>query len=146
MKKLIVVIGLPGSGKSHYVHELHDIGTAGWICEDFHANAYRNSSHPADSRYLAALIEHLQKGTVCAVADIAFCDPARREEFEDEIRMRVADLEIEFHCFENSKEYCAENVERRGRETVANEKALINKFSPLYEFPHNAKILPVYQK
>jgi hypothetical protein len=143
-QKLIVVIGLPGSGKSHYLKELRDKGVLDWICEDFHADAYRNSEHVVDSRHLAPLVENLQHGLVCGVADIAFCNPVRLQEFLDEIRARVPGAEIEFHCFKNDKARCAENVDHRARESAGSEKGLIEKFSPGYTIPEGAKILDVY--
>jgi predicted kinase len=79
MGKLIVVIGLPGSGKSHYVDRLLADGSVGWICHDFHADAYNDSKLVTDSRYLQELLEKLRTGHTCAIADIAFCDPTRRE-------------------------------------------------------------------
>lgn len=144
MKKLIVVIGLPGSGKSHYLRNLRDDGTVGWICEDFHVDAYRNSPCVVDSRHLEPLVEALNKEVACAVADIAFCDPIRRDEFEDEIRLRVPDVQIEFQCFEDNKKLCAENAERRARKILATELDFIKK--QRYEFPPGAKIRPVYKE
>ncbi len=77
MKKLVVVIGLPASGKSHLLKKWEAMGNAFWICEDFHADARNDSPEVTDSKYLVSLLEHLNQGFTCAVADIAFCDPVR---------------------------------------------------------------------
>ena len=143
-EKLIVVIGLPGSGKTHHLKELRDKGELDWICEDFHEDAYRNSERVVDSRYLAPLVKNLQHELVCGVADIAFCNPVRLQEFLDEIRTRVPGVEVELHCFKNDKTRCTENVEYRARESAENEKGLIERFSPNYTIPEGSKILDVY--
>ena len=137
-------MGLPGSGKSYYLKRLRNDGTVRWICEDFHADAYRDSEHVVDSRHFALLVENLQHGLVCGVADIAFCNPVRLQEFLNEIRTRVPKAEIKFHCFKNDKTRCVENVEHRARASVESEKGLIEKFSPIYTIPEGAKILDVY--
>lgn len=146
MSKLIVVIGLPGSGKSCYLKKLRDDGEFGWICEDFHAGAQLNSREVEASQYLVQLLAHLKAGDVCAVADIAFCCPDRRQKFVDEIIARAPDVEMEFRCFENDKASCIKNVERRARASLPEEKANIEKFSAVYEYPRGTTILSVYQE
>lgn len=144
-KKLIIVIGLPASGKTHLLRCWKTKNIVGWTCEDFHANARNNSTEVVDSIFLEPLIKQLNQGVSCAVADIAFCDLTRLQFFKDYIISRVPNVNIEHYYFENNKQACIENAERRGRANLEGEIKKIRELSVIYIPPLNAKSNEVYK-
>jgi predicted kinase len=143
MPKLIVVIGLPGSGKSHYVHELR--GSCQGVCaEDYMASSHNNSSRFTDSRHYADLIRDLRDGKDCVIADIEYCDTWRRVEVEEVVARDVPGVTIEWHCFENNPTQCNANVDSRNRKNAEEEKKKVRHLSQKYQIPFCAKVIPVW--
>ena len=143
MPKLIIVIGLPGSGKSYYIKKL--LGDKKiepeYVYDDFHANAHNDSSKVTASRYFHSLIEGLKNGKNCLVSDIAFCKNERMEALKNTI---VEPCEIELHCFENNPTQCKKNIAIRARESANTEMSLVNSLTCEYQIPEGAKLIPVY--
>lgn len=67
MPKLIVVVGLPGSGKSFYIDELQG-GCQGVCADDYMANSHANSCRFTDSRHYANLICDLRNKKDCIIS------------------------------------------------------------------------------
>jgi hypothetical protein len=143
MAKLIVVIGLPGSGKSHYVRALR-ASYQGVCAEDYMAYSHNDSPRFAQSRHHADLVRDLRNGKDCVIADIEYCDTSRRVEVEQDIMRNVPGVLIEWHCFENNPSQCELNVDRRGRGNAGEEKQKIWHLSGKYQLPPNAKLIPVW--
>ena len=143
MAKLIVVVGLPGSGKSHYVREQRSSCT-GVCAEDYMANSQDDSSRFTDSRYYSDLVRDLREGKDCVIADIEYCDTWRRVEVEEVISRDVPGVAIEWHYFENNPSQCEANVNRRGRGTAEEETRKIHRLSRKYQIPPGAKVLSVW--
>ena len=112
MPKLIVVAGLPGSGKSHHLNELEREKVAEVVCHDFHFEPFNDSPKVIDSRHFSTLIEKLRQGKDCAIADIAFCQHERLEELKKEVLELVPETEIIFHCFENNPKQCLKKLKK----------------------------------
>ncbi|MHB0865355.1 MAG: hypothetical protein ACYC1Y_00380 [Minisyncoccota bacterium] len=144
-KRLVVVIGLPASGKSHLLTSWKENGSVGWVCEDFHANAHNNSTEVEDSIFWEPLIKQLNQGVSCAVADIAFCDQGRLQEFVDKMLNCVTDMSIEHYYFENNKQACIENAKRRARANLVSELKKIDELSTIYVPPPNSNPNKVYK-
>jgi predicted kinase len=143
MAKLIAVVGLPGSGKSHYVQRLRT-SCAGVCAEDYMANSHNNSARFVDSRYYVDLVRDLREGQDCVIADIEYCDSWRRAEVEEVVRREAPAATIEWHCFQNDPQQCRANVDRRGRASAENEKRKICELSAKYQIPLGAKVIPVW--
>jgi predicted kinase len=142
--RLIVVSGLPGSGKSHYLDALLAAGEADYICHDFHARAVGDSKLVRDSVHLSELLEALRTGKTCAVADVAFCREQRRDAFIEVVKGAIPDVLIELRCFRNDPTACLANAKRRNRDSLERERNLIEKYSRAYEIPSSAAVLEVY--
>jgi len=143
MAKLIVVVGLPGSGKSHHVQELRT-NCAGVCAEDYMANSLGDSPRFTDSRHYGDLISDLRAEKDCVIADIEYCDTWRRVEVEEVVSRDVPGVTIEWHCFENNPSQCEANVDRRSRESAEEEKRKIRSLSAKYHIPSGAEVIPVW--
>lgn len=141
---LTVVVGLPGSGKSTFVEKMKLEG-AGFCVHDFHADAYMNSPQVEHSRHYPDLVRNLHCGVDCVIADIAFCDPARRVSLEQTLQGEIPNLRITWTYFENAPEKCARNIKRRARSSLAADMDALWKHSAVYRIPHGVSIIPVYE-
>lgn len=140
--KLLVVVGLPGSGKTCLLKALQE--TYSWRCfDDYMAKSINHSPRFSDSRHYWALIDALRSGEHCAIADIAYCDPERRVEIEQVLHEKIPDVTIAWLFFENDPRKCIENVERRYRPSVQEEKLKISELSRSYCIPPGARTIPV---
>jgi len=144
MPKLIIIIGLPGSGKSHYIKNLVAYGEIEkeHVYDDFHANAHNNSSEVTASQHFIPLIESLKNDKNCLVSDIVFCKNERMEALKNTI---VELCEIELHCFENNPMQCKKNIAIRARESANKEMSLVDSLTCEYQIPKRAKLITVYQ-
>lgn len=143
MAKLVVVVGMPGSGKSHYIRGQQPL-FSGVCSHDYMANSYGHSPRFTDSRWYADLVRDLREGKDCIIADIEYCDTWRRAEVEEVIRRDVLGVEIEWRFFENDPANCDANIERRSRSSVEVEKRNIRELSRKYQVPTGVIIIPVW--
>ena len=144
MTKIIIIAGLPGSGKTEYGKSLEQKGI--WFVSDFKKDAIDDNPHFPNSRYYIELFNRLHKGITCAIADIDFCREEAQMEAEDCIRALVPNIKIEWQCFENNPEKCLENVRRRNSPTVASEEEKIRRYSQNYRIRPDQTKLPVYDQ
>jgi predicted kinase len=143
MAKLIVVVGLPGSGKSDYVQRLK-ASCPGVRAEDYMAESNDDSCRFTDSRHYRALVRALREGKDSVIAEIEYCDTWRRVEVEEVITRDAPGVTVEWHFFENNPSQCEANVDSRGRESAAEEKQKIRRLSRQYQIPPGAKVIPVW--
>lgn len=148
MTTLTIIIGLPGSGKSHHLNQLVNEGkvSADCIAHDYHANAINNSSAPEHSRHYASIIDHLRNGNDCAIADIAFCDAERLQNVELSIYIAARGTTIKRIYFENNAENCKWNVHTDGGEGMNARLQAIDRFTAIYTIPDDSDIIPVVKK
>jgi hypothetical protein len=143
MAKLIVVVGMPGSGKSNHVQELKR-RCPGICAHDYMQKSHGNSPRFTDSRLYADLLGALREGKDSVIADIEFCDTLRRVEVEEIVSREVPGVEMEWHFFENDPIKCEANAGRRARKSFAEEKRKIWDLSRKYQIPPGAIIIPVW--
>src|ERR1700693_3480498 len=108
MAKLIIVVGLPGSGKSAFLDPLRP-SLPGLCIHDFMKDS-RGGAHFTHSQHYSALIEHLRAGRDCAIADREYCDTWTRIEIEQVVRVDIANIEIEWVFFAKDVEACQANI------------------------------------
>jgi predicted kinase len=142
--KVTVVVGLPGSGKSHLVDRVRQ-SCAGVCVEDYHANAHNHSPEITASMHYPALIQALRSGNERVIADVAFTDTWRREELARVISADVAGVTVAWVFFANDLDRCVANIQRRARQTSADEVQLARRLSPRYFIPHGAAVVPVWE-
>jgi hypothetical protein len=145
ISKLLVLSGLPGSGKSELLRSGKFPRVTGLRVHDFHHKAINNSPLPKDSRHFRAVVEALKAGHDCIIADVEFCREVRRNAVVEAIRDEVPEVLVEFHCFRNQPDRCKANVRRRGRAGVEEELRKVDEISSVYEIPANAVEYDVFE-
>jgi len=146
MPKLIIVSGLPGSGKTQYLKKLLLTNEIGYRCDDFHSCAQADSQCVTASRCWSELIASLERGLDCAVADVVFCLEPRREALRREVLARLPAVEVEVRCFENDPHRCRQNVLARQPERSGSLRAdlqILEGLTARYVIPPGAVRLPV---
>ncbi|OFV96503.1 MAG: hypothetical protein A3H28_06205 [Acidobacteria bacterium RIFCSPLOWO2_02_FULL_61_28] len=139
---VILVVGLPGCGKTTYVDKLTaEFGAQKF--DDFKANAHYDSPTFQCARRFDELIIKLVRGETCIVADIDFCRNEARIEAEEEIKGRIPGVKVEWHYFENDPIRCRRNVIRRKSNSVQQELLNIDRYSPGYDIPSPATLIRV---
>jgi hypothetical protein len=145
--EVVLIAGLPGSGKTAYLSRLSQDG---WlIFDDFKAQAFEDCSKFRSSARFPELIRVLREDRNCAAADIYFCRISSREEAELDITAEVPDIKLSWRCFENEPSACEVNIRRRpGRTDLQRQQELkyLAEYSPIYEIPQSAVILPVWRE
>jgi hypothetical protein len=142
MPKLIVVVGLPGAGKSPYLKELSEKLDCR-IIEDFMKDSIGDSPGSTRSKHYPEIVRSLRGGTAYAIADVAFCDTGRRVELQAVFAADVAGLLIDWHFFANNSNACRKNVTRRSREELSDELRKIDELSGRYFIPEGVTPIPV---
>ena len=118
---IIGIAGLPGSGKSRLMDELHRHGYRRFndINRDWEANV-------AEARQAA------QKGEDIAISDIMFCDESWRRTLEKELG-----LSVRWIYFANDAAQCIRNCEYRftfekQHRPLEDEIRMIHELAPIY--------------
>jgi predicted kinase len=143
LKPLLVLAGLPGSGKTTYAHGLLKDGLIDGFCDDYQHGLTKNpfrKFYKEDKR----LIEGLKRGETWAVADTRYCAKPERQKLILLLRRAVPELEFEFIYFDNNPEQCQRNATTRKGSLPRHEINLIYYYTENYRIPRNAKILDVY--
>ena len=143
MKKLNVVVGLPGSGKSHLVGELCK-SCRGICVEDYMKSSLDNAPGLTNSRHYKDLVCCLREGKECVIADIEFCKNQKRDELKQLIECEVPMTTVKWHFFENDPKKCIKNVENRGRRNVEEEKKKVWDLSKEYDIPPDEKPISIW--
>lgn len=130
-KVVILVIGLPGSGKSHLLEELRSKGFA--IIDDASM-----SDLAIEDR-----IKSLESYSRIAIADVQFCNHSVRFAAHEMIGDILPDHFPMFFYFANDPETCLENVRRRATlGDVRKVSGMIDLLAANYHPPPNS--YPVY--
>ncbi len=140
---LVLVGGLPGSGKSYLLGEFEH---KGWkIFDDFQANAINDSPQFDQSRRFAELITDLRSGRPCVVADIRVIHEPYRASARDALTSSLSEAAVEFHLFENDAEQCAENVRRDAGREPSDRLRAIQHWTNQYSCPQGTRVMPVWR-
>ncbi|GMV26423.1 MAG: hypothetical protein AMXMBFR58_24540 [Phycisphaerae bacterium] len=140
--ELLVVVGLPGSGKTEYMKTLASAVT-GCVADDYMKDSLGGSEFTM-SRSRRLVVEALRTGKNCIVSDIELCRPHRRAEFEQTMRADVPSLLIRWVFFRNDPAACTQNVICRARPQMIEELRKIQELAPQYQIPAGAIVRPVH--
>ena len=143
--RVILVGGLPGSGKTPYLEGLR---TAGWeIFDDFQANAHDNSPQFQKARRCGELIQALREGLNCVVADMRLVCSDYQVEAEQVLRAHVGRIALEWRFFENDAAQCEQNIRNAaGTRFPEPRLAKVREFSEKYSVPSDSVRMPVWRK
>lgn len=145
MPKVILVVGLPGSGKSALCRELAAGGPGPF-------NDFLGVGFIHKDRGLGSMIWQLQRGEDCVGNDVQLCDPAMRAKIEAILRSLVPGLIIEWRFFANDPVQCLKNVVHdyiadaaEHRHNLRNRVNGIDSLTRVYTIPDGATPRPVYR-
>jgi len=141
MAKLILIAGLPGSGKSRYGGKLKSKVGATCYVDDYHAQANDNRPGFENGREYRNLIAGLKRGEVWVASDIEWCRAEKRREVEAALHKAVPHVHIEWHFLAAGEDKCRERVRQRGRKSVDDELSKIDELLHEYHVPLGAKIV-----
>lgn len=139
--EILLLVGLPGCGKTAYVDELR---REGWECfDDFKSEAINNSPEFKMSSRFQSLLVRLRAGSRCAIADIDFCRTDSRREAMDTLAATVPGVLIRCCFFANDVQACERNIRRRDRDSLEEDLRKLRAYSSDYLIPERANSRPV---
>jgi deoxyadenosine/deoxycytidine kinase len=134
MAKLIFILGLSGSGKTHLSESLK---------KETGAKVFTNLL--AEDSQLSALIESLREGQDCIIDEVRFCLPAYREQILQPLS-QITDLDMRWICYENDLETANWNViHRTDKGDPAAHLDLNLRLHPHYTYPVGAEIVSIHK-
>lgn len=143
---LIIIVGMPGSGKSTFIENLCKQNPSLSAYDDFQGQAFNDDSDPRLSKHFGPLVADLKSKKTVVVSDVRYCIPAELNAFLSAILGVEPNVILSFKYFENKPEICKQNVIARNRESrVDAELELIDKLSAHYKIP-DIDIVPVYDR
>jgi hypothetical protein len=146
MIKLIIVIGLPGSGKTHYLEELKSQKEIAGFYDDYQKKSYGNQRSPVMSRHYGPLLARLKRGQSMAISDIIYTNSEDLDSVSISIIKELPEISIELHYFENDPEKAIINITERARSNyLEKELAFVKENSPNYVIP-KIKKLKIYSR
>ncbi len=132
MGRVIAIVGLPGSGKTHFAIQL-GLSLNAPVVDD--PKVWKTDVEPI-------LLSHID-GTVI-ITDPHFCYASARESATKMIT--ALGFEIEWRFFENDLESCRKNCFKRANENPERSKIFLDLewFSKNYDIPQCVKTIPVW--
>jgi len=140
-KQVVLLAGLPGSGKTAYLCQMFRLG---WLAfDDFKAQAFEDCSRFDSSLKFLPLIVAVRAGLRCVLADVDFCKTESREEAVGLLAATIPGVHTSWLFFENEPTACEANVRIRNNPSIERELQLIRDYSACYRIPQGADVLPV---
>jgi hypothetical protein len=142
--QLILLGGLPGSGKTSYARQLEELG---WVFyDDFQNRAAGDSPLFPDSRHYQELLSHLRSGRRVILSDIRVIHEEYRRSAAAALQSSIGSVPTELHLFTNDPQQCAQNVRNAndGRRLQPRLDA-IQHWTNHYSAPPGAVIHPVWR-
>ncbi len=150
MKELIMIIGLPGSGKTNMIQNKYHCDDY-FVRDDVQGGAVLNKGGFTYSNHYPEIISEIKKGEKnIVISDIRYCNYADYRETVEIlswwIRKNCLKYNLLTYAYENDPEKCKINVINANRSDTEDRIKEIDKYSPLYKISDykDAAILPVY--
>lgn len=136
--RAVIVVGLPGSGKSFLLRMLK--------CDaEARGQAVALLDDPRTPAQLEAFLREVTRAQpdLVVVADPALCDDAIRHKAEELLSARFGAAELHWTYFANDASQCLLNT--ANREDGRNVRADILTWTKRYNIPEGAEVLPVWR-
>ena len=130
MKKIIIIVGLPGSGKTTLIENMKELGDL--LLDDI-------SRRKTPFEDLVAAI-HDPNAKRIIVSDPLFCHRGNQIDIHDQLKTYPVHLDWIF--FENDPQQCLINVQHRNDGRDVN--GFIYEVSGVYFIPENSHVIPVF--
>lgn len=144
MARVVIIAGLPGSGKSHWINT-HRSDFDGVVAPDYFRDSLVPTLRFPDSRHYHGLIKSLREGKDCVIADISFCDTLRRVEAVQVLTSDTPAAVVEWLFFENNAYGCRANIRRDGGSGAAARLKHLEGMVQKYFVPVDTEALPIWQ-
>jgi energy-coupling factor transporter ATP-binding protein EcfA2 len=141
-QQLTVIIGLPGSGKTHLLKSMLEMGEIDDYCDDYEFGPLKKLN-PSISHADNKLLRNLKKSHRFAIADTRYCDKLERHKLEKALTEEFADLKFNYVYFENDPEKCTHNSIVRETGAAWHQRNLIEYYTKIYDIPKSAKTLSI---
>ena len=134
--KVTFLLGLAGSGKTCRAEELKS---------ETGAEIFEGTEGENKEELMRAMVQRLRDGKNCAVEEIAYCLPSRREAIVATLCSLVPDIEIGWICFENDLESANWNVQHRKhkRDAIQGHLHINQCYHGLYIYPSGVTVIPI---
>ena len=130
--RLIIVVGLPGSGKTR--NALKEFKSLGWeYFDDFYSRAKNDIGKISNAINLPELIKYLDDGVDCVISDIIYCDPTSLMDAINELESICKFEWLRVVFFSKDLKQCKENVIERNSKSRDKQLELIDKLGPGYQ-------------
>lgn len=137
---LLVIVGMPGSGKTTYANKLVRDNILDGFSDDYEY-APINELNPRHRTRDQELIDALSDAKKWAIADTRYCDPLERAKLEKALTELFPSIGFRYEYFENNTELCEHNAKvRKGGALPRHEINLMYYYTDLYEIPAGAKV------
>lgn len=133
--KLVIVVGLPGAGKTTYMESLERKGEIAVFYDDYQADAPEKAKSPYLSRYYSQMVAELKRGKTVAASDIRYCVQKELNALIASVISAVPETVFDIRYFKNDPDKCRANVIKRNRKSTDWEFKLIDEYSPQYDPP-----------
>lgn len=141
--QLILLGGLPGSGKSFYLDALV---ARGWReFDDFQSKAVGDSADFRDARQFDDLVAALNAGDRCVVADIRVIHQPYRESALSALNGTVLPTALQFQVYENQPARCSRNAQRNPDRRLECRLSAIAHWTNHHSVPSGAVLLRVWE-
>jgi alpha-D-ribose 1-methylphosphonate 5-triphosphate synthase subunit PhnL len=133
MPTLTIILGLCGSGKSHFAKML--------TCKVQFDEGFLNCQ--ADHEWLFRALNH---GEDCSIIEICYCSVAYRRIFLKELSERVKKVSVSWLCFENDIKAANRNCRRRPDRNPKSHFRINRRLRKEYIYPEGAVMLKVWRE
>lgn len=142
-KELIIVVGLPGSGKSYLIKQRFSDNNKYIIFDDYKAGAVLDCSNFCFSRHYPELIRQMKQSEKdIVVTDIDFCDSEFYSNAKEILEWWIEKLNLNYRIrskfLKNEPEKCRKNVMKDNKRDINSRISMIDKYSLKYN-PANMK-------
>jgi len=129
---LIIIIGLPASGKTTYYHNNYSQDFK--LYDDF-----------ISSFYDGLLLEDLSNGINLCITDPRLCNFERFEEYMKVFLGIIDKSQIELVLFENNKDSCLINADKRNKKVAKTIEFYSNSYDLNKYRDYNHKVIDVFK-